>query len=67
MITEAWIARDKDGRLEIFTTYPQKNRKENFWVGEMLLDDNDKHNFPDIDWNDDFAKHVEITINELPQ
>ena len=65
MTTEAWIARDKDGTLEIYTEYPQ--RKKDMWVGPLLLDTDSKEAFlMDINWDDQFAKHVKITITELP-
>ena len=68
MVVEAWIARDKDGTLEIYTGYPQRNMKDEMWVEPMLLDSESKKAFlMDINCEDQFAKHVEITINELPQ
>lgn len=68
MTVEAWIARDKDGTLEIYTDYPQRNMKDKMWVGPMLLDPESKEAFLfNIKWEDEFAKHVEITITELPQ
>ncbi len=68
MVVEAWIARDKDGTLEIYTDCPQRNMKDGMWVGPMLLDLESKESFLfNINWEDEFAKHVELTITELPQ
>lgn len=62
----AWIARDKDGILDIYTSYP--TRKDDLWVGKMLLDSDNKSGiFSNIDWNDKFATHVEITIKIVQQ
>ena len=45
MTIEAWIARDKDGTLEIYAGYPQRDMKNNMWVGPLLLDTNSKEAF----------------------
>ena len=58
---KAWVARDYDGSLYMYTAKPQKRR--DYWhaagVGYMKLDDS---LFPEVQWSDEEPKEIEISI-----
>ena len=59
---EAWVARDYDGSLYMYTAKPKK--KSYFWhapkVG-YLIDDS---LFPEVQWSDGEPKEIELSIME---
>ena len=63
---ECWLAKDKDGTTEVYTSYPTKITKKEFWVGKLLSDSHIYDEF-NLNWEDDNPKHIEIKITELPQ
>ena len=58
---KAWVARDEDGSLYMYSDKPKK--KSVFWhapkVGYMLLDDS---LFPEVQWSDEEPTEVTFTI-----
>ena len=58
---EAWVARDYDGSLYIYTAKPEK--KSDFWhapgAGYMKLDDS---LFPELQWSDEEPKEIRLSI-----
>ena len=58
---KAWVARDEDGSLYMYTAQPKKKR--DFWhapeVGYVKLDDS---LFPEVQWSDEEANGIELTI-----
>ena len=58
---KAWVARDKDGSIYMYTDTPKK--KEVFWhapkVGYLKLNDS---LFPEVQWSDEEPTEVIITI-----
>ena len=59
---EAWVARDDDGSLYMYTAKPKK-RSYNWYapkVGYVKLDDS---LFPEVQWSDEEPTEVTITIN----
>ena len=60
---EAWVARDKDGSLYMYTDKPKK--KSEFWhapkVGYVKLDDS---LFPEVKWSDEEPTKVKIIIDK---
>ena len=58
---EAWVARDYDGSLYMYTAKPKK--KSYFWhapkVGYVKLDDS---LFPEVQWSDEEPKGIELSI-----
>ena len=58
---EAWVARDYDGSLYMYTAKPEKKR--DFWhapeAGYMKLDDS---LFPELKWSDEEPKGIELSI-----
>ena len=60
---KAWVARDYDGSLYMYTAKPKKT--SDFWhaggVGYMKLDDS---LFPDVQWSDEEPKEIKLTIME---
>ena len=60
---EAWVARDDDGSLYMYTAKPKKRR--DFWhaggVGFMKLDDS---LFTDVQWSDEEPKEIKLSIME---
>ena len=60
---EAWVARDKDGSLYMYTDKPKK--KSEFWhapkVGYVKLDDS---LFPEVKWSDDEPTKVKLVIEK---
>ena len=60
---EAWVARDEDGSLYMYSDKPKK-RRYNWYaaqVGYMRLDDS---LFPEVKWEDEEPTEVTITINK---
>ena len=59
---EAWVARDYDGSLYIYTAKPEK--KSDFWhapgAGYMKLDDS---LFPELKWSDEEPKEIKLSIS----
>lgn len=58
----AWVARDEDGGLYIYTLEPNKEEDLDFWTG---FGDNlviDRHFFPQVKWEDEEPTKVELTI-----
>ena len=59
---KAWVARDDDGSLYMYTAKPKK--KSNFWhapkVGYVKLDDS---LFPEVKWSDDEPTKVKLLID----
>ena len=59
---EAWVARDKDGMLYLYTAKPQK--MSDYWnstkVGYMNLDDS---LFPEVQWSDEEPKEIRLSIS----
>ena len=51
-----YIARDKDGRLYLYTSNPKKDQ----FSGEWELRDN--RLFPEVKWEDEKPKKVELKI-----
>ena len=60
---EAWVARDYDGSLYMYTAKPKKT--SDFWhaggVGFMKLDDS---LFTDVQWSDEEPKEIKLSIME---
>lgn len=58
---KAWVARDYDGRLYMYSAQPKKKRV--FWhaseVGFMKIDDS---LFPEVQWSDEEPKKIELSI-----
>ena len=58
---KAWVARDEDGSLFMYTDKPRKRRYD--WyapkVGYMLLDDS---LFQEVQWSDEEPKEIELSI-----
>ena len=61
---KAWVARDDDGSLYMYTAKPKKIR--DFWhaggLGYMKLDDS---LFPEVQWSDEEPTEVSITIQVI--
>ena len=59
---KAWVARDKDGMLYLYTAKPQK--MSDYWnstkVGYMNLDDS---LFPEVQWSDEEPKEIRLSIS----
>ena len=64
-ITSGWVARDKDGVLNLHFLEPSRDLEEGDWGGpvgmSMLLPPG---LFPDLTWND---KPLEVYINIIPK
>ena len=60
---KAWVARDDDGSLYMYTAKPQKRR--DYWhaagVGYMKLDDS---LFPEVQWSDEEPKEIRLSIRD---
>ena len=60
---KAWVARDYDGSLYMYTAKPKKT--SDFWhaggVGFMKLDDS---LFTDVQWSDEEPKEIKLSIME---
>ena len=60
---KAWVARDDDGSLYMYTAKPKKT--SNFWhapkVGYVKLDDS---LFPEVQWSDGEPKEIRISIRD---
>ena len=60
---EAWVARDDDGSLYMYTAKPKKRR--DFWhaggVGFMKLDNS---LFTDVQWSDEEPKEIRLSIRD---
>ena len=60
---EAWVARDYDGSLYMYSDKPKKI--SDFWhaagVGYMKLDDS---LFPEVQWSDEEPKEIKLSIME---
>ena len=60
---EAWVARDKDGSLYMYTDKPKK--KSEFWhapkVGYVKLNDS---LFPEVQWSDEEPTKVKLVIEK---
>ena len=60
---EAWVARDKDGMLYLYTAKPQK--MSDSWyadkVGYVKLDDSF---FSEVQWSDEEPKGIKLSIME---
>ena len=58
---KAWVARDYDGSLYMYTAKPKKT--SDFWhapgVGYMKLDDS---LFPEVQWSDEDPKEIRLSI-----
>ena len=58
---EAWVARDDDGSLYMYTAKPKKT--SDFWhapgVGYMKLEDS---LFPEVQWYDEEPKEIKLSI-----
>ena len=60
---EAWVARDYDGSLYMYTAKPKKMR-DNWYaekVGYVKLDD---RLFHDVQWSDEEPKKIKLSIME---
>ena len=59
---KAWVARDDDGSLYMYTAKPKK--LSDYWhaagVGYMKLDDS---LFPEVQWSDEEPKGIELSIH----
>ena len=60
---KAWVARDDDGSLYMYTAKPKK--KSYFWhapkVGYVQLDDS---LFPEVQWSDEEPKGIKLSIRD---
>ena len=60
---KAWVARDKDGMIYLYTAKPQK--MSDSWyaqeVGYVKLDDS---LFPEVQWSDEEPKEIKLSIME---
>ena len=60
---KAWVARDYDGSLYMYTAKPKKT--SDFWhaqgVGYMKLDDS---LFPEVQWSDEEPKEIRLSIRD---
>ena len=60
---KAWVTRDKDGILYLYTAKPKK--KSDFWhapgVGYMKLDDS---LFPEVQWSNEEPTKVKLVIEK---
>ena len=60
---EAWVARDENGSLYMYTAKPKK--MSDFWhaqgAGYMKLDDS---LFPEVQWSDEEPKKIKLSIME---
>ena len=60
---EAWVARDYDGSLYMYTGKPEK--MSDFWhapgVGYMKLDDS---LFTEVQWSDEEPKEIKLSIKD---
>lgn len=54
----AWVARDENGEIHVYTTKPWK------LDGQWVTNDDgvDKNKFPNVKWKDDEPTEVELTI-----
>lgn len=66
MNIEAWVARDKDGTIEMYVDYPTKNKNKEMWVGRLLSDSNILDELG-VKWEDESPKHIEIKLTEIPE
>ena len=57
----AWIARDENGEIYIYTTEPRKLKRQ--W--EVIDKGFDKNQFQQIKWEDEEPTKVELTIKIL--
>ena len=60
---KAWVARDYDGSLYMYTAKPKKMR-DNWYaavVGYMKLDDS---LFPEVQWSDEEPKEIRLSIRD---
>ena len=60
---EAWVARDDDGSLYMYTAKPKK-RSYNWYapkVGYVKLDDS---LFPEVQWSDEEPKGIKLSIKD---
>ena len=60
---KAWVARDYDGSLYMYTAKPQKMR-DNWYaakVGYVKLDDS---LFPEVQWSDEEPKGIKLSIKD---
>ena len=59
---KAWVARDEDGSLYMYTDKPKK-RRDNWYAakfGYMKLNDS---LFPEVQWSDEEPKEIELSIH----
>ena len=60
---EAWVARDENGSLYMYTAKPKKMRDS--WyadkVGYVKLDDS---LFPEVQWSDEEPKEIRLSIRD---
>ena len=60
---KAWVARDDDGSLYMYTAKPKKT--SNLWhapkVGYLKLDDS---LFPEVQWSDGEPKEIRLSIRD---
>ena len=60
---KAWVARDDDGSLYMYTAKPKKT--SDFWhapkVGYVKLDDS---LFPEVQWSDGEPKEIRLSIRD---
>lgn len=58
-----YVARDKDGDLYLYKTFPKKNEAHGYWKLEYKLTDGvilDSSLFPEVRWEDEEPTEVEL-------
>ena len=58
---EAWVARDYDGSLYMYTAKPEK-MIDNWYAGEFGFVRLDDSLFPDVQWSDENPKGIRLSI-----
>lgn len=60
---EAWVARDKDGMLYLYTAKPQK-MSDSWYAGKFGYVELDDSLFPEVQWSDEEPKEIKLSIME---
>ena len=61
---EAWVARDKGGKLYLYFAPPRKYPRE--WLPNIHTDyfEIDRDLFPDVQWSDEEPKEIRLSIRD---
>ena len=58
---KAWVARDYDGGLYMYTAKPKKMR-DNWYAGKIGFVKLDDSLFPEVQWSDESPKEIRLSI-----